>query len=85
MTQQKLTSSELTILNSLVFQEPFAKIMEETGQRSGELRDNLINLLNYGFVKAFNDNKQIAPTAFYDIDNLHHFFFQATSKGLALI
>lgn len=85
MAQKKLTSAELTILNSLIFQESFHKIMEETGQASGELRDNLINLLNHGFVEAFDDNKHILSTAFYDVDNLHHFLFKATSKGLALI
>jgi predicted transcriptional regulator len=85
MAKQKLTSSELTVLESLIYPESFAKIMDETGQQSGELRDNLINLLNYGLIEAFDDNKQVRSTEFYDVDNLPDFTFRATSKGLALI
>jgi hypothetical protein len=59
--------------------------MEETGQQPGELRDNLINLLNFGLIEAFVNNNQIVSTAFYDVDNLQDFTFKATSKGLASI
>jgi hypothetical protein len=85
MAQQKLTSPELEILNSLVFQESFSKILEETGQHAGELRDNLINLLNFGLVEAFEKDNRVPSTAFFDVDNLQDFTFIATSKGLAAI
>lgn len=82
----KITSSELSILERLVFPEPFATIMEETGLQYGELRDDLINLLNFGFVEAYQvKGDKITPTGSYDTDNLQQFTFRATSKGLSAI
>lgn len=82
----KITSSELSILERLVFPEPFATIMEETGLQYGELRDDLINLLNFGFVEAYQvKGDKITATGSYDTDNLHKFTFRATSKGLSAI
>jgi hypothetical protein len=86
MGQHKITSSEHSILERLVFPEPFATIMEETGLQPGELRDDLINLLNFGFVEAYEfKDKRITTTGFYDADNLQKFSFRATSKGLSAI
>lgn len=86
MSKHKITSSELSILERLVFPEPFATIMEETGLQYGELRDDLINLLNFGFVEAFERHgSRITATGFYDADNLQDFTFRATSKGLSAI
>jgi len=86
MEQHKITSSEHSILDQLVFPESFAKIMEETGLPYGELRDDLINLLNFGFIEAFEDDeRRVTPSGFYDADNLQDFTFRATSKGLSAI
>jgi hypothetical protein len=86
MAQHKITSSELSILGNLIFPESFGKIMEETGLPYGELRDDLINLLNFGFVEAYaNNDRRITTTGFYDADNLQDFNFRATSKGLSVI
>ena len=86
MSQHKITSSELSILERLVFPEPFATIMEETNLQYGEIRDDLINLLNFGFVEAYEVNgNRITSTGFYDADNLQKFTFRATSKGLSAI
>lgn len=86
MSKHKITSSELSILERLVFPEAFATIMEETGLQYGELRDDLINLLNFGFVEAFEcEGSRITSTGFYDADNLQDFTFRATSKGLSAI
>lgn len=52
----------------------------------GEIRDDLINLLNFGFVEAYEKTGDtIAETKFYDEDNLHLFTYRATGKGLAEI
>jgi hypothetical protein len=84
--RHKITSSERSVLERLVFPETFARIKEETSQDSGELRDNLINLLNFGFVEAFEGSGQrITSTGFYDSDNLQDFTFRATRKGLSAI
>ena len=86
MGKHKITSSEHSILERLVFPEPFAILMEETGLQPGELRDDLINLLNFGFVEAFEfEDEPITSTGFYDADNLQKFTFRATSKGLSAI
>lgn len=86
MGKHKITKTERQVLERLIFPEQFQDIMEETGLLYGELRDDLINLLSFGFVEAYERNDQkISLTSFYDSDNLQDFTFRATSKGLAEI
>lgn len=86
MGRHKITKTEKKVLERLIFPEEFQDIMEETGLLQGELRDDLINLLSFGFVEAYErSGNKIALTSFYDTDNLQDFTFQATSKGLAEI
>lgn len=86
MGKRKITKTERRVLEKLIFPEKFQDIMEETGLLYGELRDDLINLLSFGFVEAYErSGNKIALTSFYDTDNLQDFTFQATSKGLAEI
>lgn len=87
MKARKITVTERKILDKLVFPEAFEVLLEETGLQYGELRDDLINLVNFGFVEAY-EKKGDAPAhfdGFYDSDNLQRFTFRATSKGLAAI
>lgn len=86
MGKRKITKSELRVLEKLIFPEQFQDILEETGHLYGELRDDLINLLSFGFVEAYERNgTKITLTSFYDSDNLQNFTFRATSKGLEKI
>ncbi|PAU95833.1 hypothetical protein CK503_01895 [Aliifodinibius salipaludis] len=86
MGKHKITKTEKQVLERLIFPEKFQVIMEETGLLQGELRDDLINLLSFGFVEAYErSGNKIALTSFYDTDNLQDFTFQATSKGLSEI
>ena len=86
MGKHKITKTEKRVLERLIFPEKFQDIMDETGLLQGELRDDLINLLSFGFVEAYErSGNKIALTSFYDTDNLQDFTFQATSKGLAEI
>lgn len=86
MSKHKITPSEKRVLDRLIFPESFQVVLEETGLRYGELRDDLINLLSFGFVQAYEQSgSKIALTSFYDSDNLQNFTFQATKKGLAEI
>lgn len=86
MGKHKITKTEKRVLERLIFPEKFQDILEETGLLQGELRDDLINLLSFGFVEAYErSGNKIALTSFYDTDNLQDFTFQATSKGLAEI
>lgn len=86
MGTHKITKTEKRVLERLIFPEKFQDILEETGLMQGELRDDLINLLSFGFVEAYErTGNKISLTSFYDTDNLQDFTFQATSKGLAEI
>ena len=86
MGKRKITKTERRVLERLIYPEKFQVILEETGLLQGELRDDLINLLSFGFVEAYERNgDKIALTSFYDTDNLQDFTFQATSKGLSEI
>lgn len=86
MIKHKISKSERRVIERLIFPESFQVIMEETGLQYGELRDDLINLLNFGFVEAYEDDgKKITLTGFYDSDNLQDFTFRATKRGLSAI
>ena len=86
MSKRKITKSERQVLEKLIFPERFQVIMEETGHLYGELRDDLINLLSFGFVEAYErSGSKITLTSFYDSDHLQDFTFRATSKGLSEI
>ncbi|MFH5831242.1 hypothetical protein ACG2F4_06110 [Halalkalibaculum sp. DA3122] len=86
MPKRKVSTSERNVLGRLVFPESFDTVLEETGLQYGELRDDLINLISFGFVEAYEKRgNKIALTSFYDADNLQDFTFRATKKGLAAI
>lgn len=82
----KITKTEKKVLEKLIYPENFEDIIAETQMQYGELRDDLINLLNFGFVEAYEKSGDtIAETKFYDADNLHLFTYRATGKGLSEI
>lgn len=86
MGKRKITKTEHMVLEKLIFPETFQDILDETGLLYGELRDDLINLLSFRMIEAYErSGNKIALTSFYDADNLHDFTFRATSKGLAEI
>lgn len=86
MRKRKVSTSERLVLERLIFPETFSTVLEETGLQYGELRDDLINLMSFGFVEAYEKRgNKIALTSFYDADNLQEFTFRATKKGLSEI
>lgn len=86
MAKHEISKSERKVLEKLIFPEQFEVILEETGLGYGELRDDLINLLSFGFIEAYEqEGNKIALTTFYDSDNLQDFTFRATKKGLSII
>ena len=86
MGTRKVTLSEKKVLEKLIFPESFDSIMEETGLQYGELRDDLINLMSFGFIEAYvKSGERIILSTFYDSDNLQDFTYRATKKGLSAI
>ena len=81
----KLTDTEKSILRELIFAEPFEHIQDETGLTFGEIRDDLIKLINLGFIEVFEKNTGRSVSPFYDSDNIDQFSFKATSRGLKSI
>jgi len=83
LSMRKLTKSERIVIERLIFPESFDVIMEETEMQYGELRDDLMNLVNYRFVEVVNlDGDNDSKMSFYDSDNIKEFSFRATKVGL---
>jgi hypothetical protein len=85
MVKIKLTDSEKSILRELIFPEPFEHIQEETGLGFGTIRDDLIKLINHGFIEVYEKYSSSSVSPFYDSDNIDQFSFKATSRGLKSI
>lgn len=85
MAKVKLTNSEKSILRELIFVESFEHIQEETGLTFGAIRDDLIKLINHGFIEVFKEDLTTSVSPFYDSDNIDRFSFKATSRGLKSI
>lgn len=82
----KVTIPQKNILQRLIFPESFSTIMEETGMRYGEIRDDIMQLLHLGLIKAVGLNPQdVKKMVFYDLDNVNSCLFQATPRGLKVI
>ncbi len=84
MAREKLTSSEKQILRELIFPETFQHIQAETQLSYGAIRDDLIKLINHGYIEVSSDTVS-APSAFYDSDHIEDFSFKATKIGLKQI
>jgi len=82
MASRKLTPSERTILRELIFAEPFAHLLDETGFTYGTLRDDLINLINHGYIEVYSPDGLNSVSPFYDSDQIQKFSFKATKSGL---
>lgn len=87
MPKTKLTPSELSILRVLIFPEDFELIQTETGLNFGSIRDDLMRLINQGYVEVYDDYDEFStvPSAFYDSDHIDQFRFKATKLGLKSI
>ncbi|MEX0720262.1 MAG: hypothetical protein WD059_06310 [Balneolaceae bacterium] len=80
---RKLTPSEKRILNRLIFPESFEVIQEETNLQFGEIRDDLINLMNHHLIEVVDpENPDSHTTIFSDADNLKESMFRITKSGI---
>lgn len=85
MSKLKLIPSQKIILRNLIFVESFHHIKTETGYDFGTIRDDLIQLINHGFVEVYDEKTELPISPFYDSDNINHFSFKATKTGLKKI
>ncbi len=85
MPKQKLSPSETAIIRELIFPEPFDHIQTETGLSFGAIRDDLIKLINHGYIEVHDEEFGPGPSAFYDSDNIERFSYKATKMGLKQI
>lgn len=84
MPREKLTGSEKRILRELIFPESFDHIINETELSYGEIRNDLIQLMNHGYIEVYHsDSKQSGN--YFDSDNVQFFSFKATKTGLKKI
>ncbi len=81
---KKITESQKQVLSQLIFVESFDMLASETGAHQGALRDDLIQLINAGFIEVFDQNQKQRLNG-YDSDNLQLFSFRATNLGLKSI
>lgn len=80
---RKLTPSERKILDRLIFPEPFEVIKEETQLEYGEIRDDIINLMNSRLIEVVNPDIADANATFYfDSDNIKDSTFRITKSGI---
>lgn len=82
MAKRKLTPSEISILRQLIFVEPFSHLVVETGYSNGVIRDDLITLINQGYIEVYSEDQSRSISPFYDSDNIQKFSFKATNSGL---
>jgi hypothetical protein len=85
MQKIKLTDSERSILRELIFPESFGHLLTETGLSYGAIRDDLITLINLGFIEVYEDRTCNRVTPFYDSDQIDDFYYKATKRGLKSI
>lgn len=84
---KQISGTQRKILEHLIFPESYETIQEETKLKRGEIRDDLMQLMHQGLIKAIGQKEQLSTkkTFFYDLDKVEDCFFQATHKGLKLI
>lgn len=80
---RKLSPSERKILDRLLFPEPFDVIQEETQLKYGEIRDDIINLMNSRLIEVVNPDVPNANSSYpFDSDNVKESTFRITKSGI---
>ena len=78
-----MNDNEYDILDELYFVTPFAILKKETGLEAEDLRLNLINLIDKGFVKVFVTMDEEVDLANLDMEKMYEqYYYLASKKGL---
>ena len=84
MPKEKLSDSEKRILRELIYPESFEHIQSETKLTYGEIRNDLIQLINHRYIQVAGQNDAKADL-YFDSDHIEDFTFKATMAGLKRI
>lgn len=80
---RKLSPSERKILDQLLYPESFEVIQEETQLKYGEIRDDLINLMNSRLIEVVNPETNYSNAIpYFDSDNVKDATFRITKSGI---
>ncbi|MEX0723645.1 MAG: hypothetical protein WD357_09435 [Gracilimonas sp.] len=80
---RKLTPSERKILDRLIYPESFEVIQEETELEYGEIRDDIINLMNSRLIETIDpDQPNAGRTNTFDSDNIKNSIYRITKSGI---
>lgn len=80
---RKLTPSERKILDRLIYPEPFEVIQEETELAYGEIRDDIINLMNSRLIEVVDpDGSKVQNIHAFDSDNIKSSTYRITKSGI---
>ncbi len=81
----KITQSQRSILELLIYAESYGNIQQETGLSFGEIRDDLITLMHNNMIEVFeSEGGNIgAKVRHFDNDHPESFFYRATKSGLS--
>lgn len=63
MPKHKATESESRILSALLFREDYETLRQETQLESGVLRDDLITLINRGWIEVFDPSSDTSEAS----------------------
>jgi len=78
-----LTPSERKILDRLIFPESFEVIQEETELGYGELRDDIINLMNSRLIEVVDqESSGESKLSWFDSDNVKQSTYRITKSGI---
>lgn len=78
----RLTPSQIKILQHLLHEEPYERLIEELKMHKGALNDDLRQLVSFGFIHSrLTDDEQHKGWSF-DTDYMEDYTYRATAKGL---
>ena len=78
-----MTPSERKILDRLIFPESFEVIQEETELGYGELRDDIINLMNSRLIEVVDqESSGESKLSWFDSDNVKQSTYRITKSGI---
>ena len=78
-----MTDEEFDIIDELYFVTPYSELKEETGFSDEQLRSNLVDLVNKGWVRVYKSVDEESEVQQMDSQSTYQsFYYLASKKGL---